>query len=209
MDFFRHLLHCFLPQTSVKRVFCLFWKFKIIVIWHVNNQKGHFFYLHLSILRLPCIFCCCAYFSGFTSLIFDLHSFLHLFFYEISTDLEKLWTRQRKRVKDLIVTSFSGCLSLGFSTAFSIRPPSKFPARGWVAPSFCFSQCCSSFSSASSVRGGRCRNCLVCQCFSSTFASSSRPSPSSTAGSSVNSSCSREEQSNKFMLKKTIQEVTR
>ena len=104
-----------------------------------------------------------------------------------------------------MLTPFAGCPSPGFSTAFSIRPPFKFPARVSAAPSFCFSPCSSSFSAASSALDGRCPSCLGSQCFSSTSVLSSPLSPSNTAGLSVDSSYSCAKQSTKFMLnKKTI-----
>ena len=104
-----------------------------------------------------------------------------------------------------MLTTFSGCPSLGFSTAFSIRPPYKFPARVSDARSFCFSPCSSSYSDASSALAGRCPSCLGSQCFSSTSVLSSLRSPSNTAGLSVDSSYSCKKQSTKFMLnQKTI-----
>lgn len=102
------------------------------------------------------------------------------------------------------IDAITGCPCPGFSTAFSIRPQSKCRARGWDAPSFCFSPCSSSFLDASSALGGRCQSCLASQCFSSTSVLSSRRSPSNTAGSSVDSSCEKQS-TTKFMLnKKTI-----
>ena len=110
---------------------------------------------------------------------------------------------QREEIEERI-DAISGCPCPGFSTAFSIRPPSKCRARGWDAPSFCFSPCSSSFLDASSALGGRCQSCLASQCFSSTSVLSSRRSPSNTAGSSVDSSCEKQS-TTKFMLnKKTI-----
>ena len=126
--------------------------------------------------------------SIFLRILFAFLHSLYPFSSKIGLALRKLSRGYGKAVWGFDFAAISGCPSHGFSTAFSIRPPYKFPARVSAAPSYCFSPCSSLFSDASSALDGRCPSFLAFQCFSSTSVLSSLLSPSSMAGLSVDSS---------------------